>query len=162
MDRTEARAERRLEALTRARIVAEAVRILDEGGADALTFRTLAARLSTGPGAIYHHIANKGELLAVATDDLLVQALDTFAPDEPDAGLRTVMLAAFDTLVAHPWLGSQMAAAPWQPAVLTLFDRIGALPPGSVRGHRNTALLTLACDVPPWSWPTARASPRHG
>lgn len=31
----------------------------------------------------------------------------------------------------------------------TLSDRVGSLLPGNIRGHRNTALLTLARDVPP-------------
>lgn len=31
----------------------------------------------------------------------------------------------------------------------TLSDRIHALLPGNIRGHRNTALLTLAQDIPP-------------
>ena len=47
-----------------------AIEILDAGGEAALTFRTLAARLETGSGAIYWHVANKDELLAAATDDL--------------------------------------------------------------------------------------------
>ena len=31
----------------------------------------------------------------------------------------------FDAISTHPWLGTQLVAAPWQPAVLQLFDRLG-------------------------------------
>ena len=37
------------------RLVRAAIEILDADGEDALTFRALAGRLATGPGAIYHH-----------------------------------------------------------------------------------------------------------
>jgi predicted nucleic acid-binding protein len=46
------RAERRTDALSRERIVAAAIKILDDDGESALTFRALAARLATGSGAI--------------------------------------------------------------------------------------------------------------
>ena len=45
-----------------------AIEILDAEGADGLTFRALAARLTTGSGAIYWHVADKDALLAAATD----------------------------------------------------------------------------------------------
>src|SRR5580704_3246894 len=60
------RAERRADALSKERIVADAIEILDAGGESALTFRALAARLATGSGAIYWHVASKNELLMAA------------------------------------------------------------------------------------------------
>ena len=65
------RAERRTDALSKERIVAAAIEILDTEGEAALTFRALAARLATGSGAIYWHVANKDELLAAATDGVI-------------------------------------------------------------------------------------------
>ena len=47
------RTERRTDALSKARIVEAAIKILDDEGEGALTFRALAARLATGSGAIY-------------------------------------------------------------------------------------------------------------
>lgn len=103
-----------------------AVDILDEGGADALTFRALASRLSTGAGAIYHHVANKSDLLAAAADEVVDAALGASATDGSEPRVRGVMLRLYDAIGAHPWLGTQLAAAPWQRAVLRLFDRIGS------------------------------------
>ena len=48
--------------------------ILDDEGEAALTFRALSARLATGSGAIYWHVANKSELLAAATDETKLDA----------------------------------------------------------------------------------------
>lgn len=122
------RSVRRTDALSRPRIVAQAIAILDDGGIDALTFRSLAASLSTGQGALFHHVTNKAELLGLAATDILADALngaDGSARSSTDR-ILTTMTAAFDAMTAHPWLGAQLASAPWQPAVLHLFDRIGS------------------------------------
>ena len=79
------KSERRTEALSRERIVEAAVELLDAAGAGGLTFRALTERLATGPGAIYWHVANKGELLGAATE-AVVAAL-TAAVDGRDEHL---------------------------------------------------------------------------
>lgn len=99
--------------------------ILNEGGTDALTFRALAARLATGPGAIYYHVNDKSELLAAAAENVMVAVLDRSVEQKARRGVREVMVRVFDAISAHPWLGTQLAAAPWQPAVLQLFERVG-------------------------------------
>ncbi len=69
------RTERRTDALSKERIVEAAIEILDAEGESALTFRALAARLATGSGAIYWHVASKNELLAAATDDVIARVM---------------------------------------------------------------------------------------
>lgn len=49
--------------ITRERIVATALDLLDEKGLEGLTVRALAARLDVGPPALYWHVRNKQELL---------------------------------------------------------------------------------------------------
>jgi hypothetical protein len=44
--------------LTRQRVVAEALAVIAHDGAQALTMRSLAARLGVVPGALYHHVGN--------------------------------------------------------------------------------------------------------
>ena len=109
-----------------------AIEVLDAGGVDALTFRTLAAHLSTGAGAIYHHVADKEDLLAAAANEVMAAVLGHATPPgastsgvEARQGVRAVALGVFDAIGDHPWLGTQLTAAPWQPAVLRLFDRVG-------------------------------------
>ncbi|OZD07998.1 TetR family transcriptional regulator [Rhodococcus sp. 06-235-1A] len=117
---------RRSDALSKDRIVQAAIEMLDEGGTDSLTFRTLAARLSTGPGALYHHVSNRDDLLAAAAEAVMASVFES--PPENEAaeqGVRGVMMRVFDAITTRPWVATQLAAAPWQPAVLHLFDRIG-------------------------------------
>lgn len=120
------RTERRADALSKARIVETAIHILDTEGEAALTFRALAARLATGSGAIYWHVADKGELLAAAADDILGRVLgEADASSEPHEAIRTIALGIFDTIDAHPWVGAQLSRAPWQPASLKVYEAIG-------------------------------------
>jgi len=120
------RGERRTDALSKDRIVAAAIEILDADGESALTFRTLAARLSTGPGAIYWHVANKNELLAAATNDIIAAVMsDVALGAEPQEEIRAIALGIFDAIDAHPWVGTQLSREPWQPAILQIFEGIG-------------------------------------
>lgn len=127
MDSQKQRSARRTEALTKDVIIQTAVAILDRGGEDALSIRALAARLSTGSGALYNHVANKGELLSAATDNVMTAVIGTSRPGKPEEEIRALMLSVFDAINAHPWVGAQLAAAPWQPAVLLILDRIGQM-----------------------------------
>jgi AcrR family transcriptional regulator len=49
--------------LSRARVIGEAVALADENGIGALTMRRLADRLLVEPMSLYHHVANKDEIL---------------------------------------------------------------------------------------------------
>lgn len=66
--------------LSPARIVATAIELIERDGADALTMRRLGAELDVEAMAIYHHIANRDELLGAIADDIL-QPLHRIALD---------------------------------------------------------------------------------
>lgn len=118
--------ERRVEALTRERIVDVAIELLDAEGASGLTFRALATRLETGHGAIQWHVANKGELLKAATAVAVARAVDRADPDAPPReAIHAVALGVYDAIEAHPWIGAQLARPPWQSTMLQIFERIG-------------------------------------
>jgi AcrR family transcriptional regulator len=120
------RSERRADALSKERIVAAATEILDAGGENALTFRTLAARLATGPGAIYWHLASKTDLLAAATDNIITAVMTSLPSDaQPQETIRAIALGVFDAIDAHPWAGAQLSGEPWQSAVLRIFEGTG-------------------------------------
>jgi TetR/AcrR family tetracycline transcriptional repressor len=59
--------------LTRQRVVAEALAVIAQDGAQALTMRTLAARLGVVPGALYHHVRNKEQLQDLVLDGVLAE-----------------------------------------------------------------------------------------
>ncbi|MFI6930106.1 TetR/AcrR family transcriptional regulator [Streptomyces sp. NPDC050287] len=120
------RPERREEPLSRERIVEAAIELLDTAGEGGLTFRALADRLTTGPGAIYWHVTGKDELLTAATDAVVARALtpDTVGT-KPRETIRALALGVFDAIDAHPWIGTQLARAPAQSPLLRVFEGIG-------------------------------------
>jgi AcrR family transcriptional regulator len=120
------RTERRADALSKQRIVQAAIEILDTDGESALTFRALAARLATGSGAIYWHVANKGDLLAATTEDVIARAMTEVVEGAgPQDTIRAIALGVFDAIDAHPWVGTQLTGEPWQSAMLQIFEGIG-------------------------------------
>ncbi|MEB8338408.1 TetR/AcrR family transcriptional regulator [Streptomyces endophyticus] len=116
----------RTDALSKERIVDAAIEILDTEGEKGLTFRTLAARLATGAGAIYWHVANKDELLAAATDGVVTRVVaDVARGENPRDGIRILALGVFDAIDAHPWVGTQLSREPWGAALLQIFEGLG-------------------------------------
>jgi AcrR family transcriptional regulator len=118
--------ERRDDALSRERIVGAAIELLDAEGENGLTFRSLATRLATGSGAIYWHVANKSELLIAACGAVVAGAMDAVvAHSSPQGTIRSVAVAVFEAIDAHPWINAQLPRDPWQSAMLQIFESIG-------------------------------------
>jgi AcrR family transcriptional regulator len=69
--------------LTRERVVAEALTSIAEDGVQALTMRTLAARLGVVPGALYHHVRNKQQLQDLVLDGVLAEVDCRVDPSVP-------------------------------------------------------------------------------
>ncbi len=147
------RRQPREESLSRERIIAASIGLLDQSGEDGLTFRALAERLATGPGAIYWHIANKGELLTAACDALIARTLTApLARTTPRATIRAVALRLFDTMDTHPWMGSALTDAPGEMPTVRILERIGqqvhALGvPGKAQWAAAAALLNYILGV---------------
>ncbi|MEH0449191.1 MULTISPECIES: TetR/AcrR family transcriptional regulator [unclassified Streptomyces] len=86
------------------RIVATALKIVDEEGSDALSMRTLAQRLGSGTATLYRHFDNRAVLIAHVVDRM-------FAGVEPNSAelrsmgwqqaLGAVAHAMFDALARH-------------------------------------------------------------
>lgn len=111
-------------------VLTEAVALLDEAGAPALTFRALAQRLGGGVASIYWYVASKDELLDRATDLVIgavladVEALP--GSDDPIDDLRAMALTLFDAIVDRPWLGAYfMRNTDIQSNSLRLYERLG-------------------------------------
>ncbi|TAJ46082.1 MAG: TetR family transcriptional regulator [Herbiconiux sp.] len=118
---------RRVDALSKDRIVLAAVEILDASGEGGLTTRSLAASLNTGSGAIFHHVGSRDELLRTAVDSVIADVTAGMAHEgTPEESIRMLMLGVFDAIQAHPWVGAQLAREPWQPALLEIFFEIGS------------------------------------
>jgi AcrR family transcriptional regulator len=53
------------------RILAAAIELVDEQGADALSMRSLAQRLGSGTATLYRHFASRSELVALLVDRMI-------------------------------------------------------------------------------------------
>lgn len=89
--------------LSRERLVAAALDLADAEGISALTIRALAAGLGVKPMAIYHHVANKGEILDAIVDAVYAE---TYLP-RPDAPWREELAqrsrSVHEALNRHTW-----------------------------------------------------------
>src|ERR1700716_1884540 len=72
----------RRKGLTRERVLAEALGLLDREGFEALTIRYLADHLGVSPMALYNHVSSKQDLLQGVAQHLLAQT--SFSSDHSD------------------------------------------------------------------------------
>jgi len=89
--------------LTRHRIVTEALVVIAQDGVQALTMRSLAARLGVVPGALYHHVGNKQHLQDLLLDGVLAEI--DFHTDPSLAWTQQLKVLAHrlrQVLEAHP------------------------------------------------------------
>lgn len=111
------------------RIKAEAMRIVDADGLDALTMRRLADALGVRAASLYGHVANKDELMQSLVNDL-AERVDVSELDRDWVeGMRTWAKSYRALLGEHPNLVPFLARGPGQrPASLRQADAIhGAL-----------------------------------
>lgn len=86
------------------RILATALQLVDEEGADALSMRTLAQRLESGTATLYRHFTNRAVLIGHVVDRVLGEVeLDSRALAEMswDQACQALARAMFDTLGKH-------------------------------------------------------------
>lgn len=111
-------------ALTRERVVAEALAVISADGAQALSMRAIAGRLGVVPGALYRHVRGKEQLYNLVLDAVLAEVdhqADTGAPwAEQVAALAYRLRAALEN---HPGIAALLKARdPVSPASLTLAE----------------------------------------
>lgn len=90
-------------ALSRERIVTEAVRIADGEGVDKLSMRRLADEIGAGAMSLYHYVANKDELLDGMVDVVFGEIDLPDAQDPWKVAMRRRALSAREVLGRHRW-----------------------------------------------------------
>jgi TetR/AcrR family tetracycline transcriptional repressor len=91
--------------LTRERVVAAALRIVDRDGLKGLTMRALGRELGVDPMAVYHWVPNKAALLDLIVDAVFAEIpLDRLQLPEGEWSVRFTYAARVfrDTLRRHP------------------------------------------------------------
>ena len=97
-----ANAERRVP-LSRQRLLRGAIAIADAAGIGSLTMRSLAQELGVKPMSLYHHVANKEEILDGIIDVVFSEI--ELPPDDADwrSAMRHRAISARSALARHPW-----------------------------------------------------------
>src|SRR4051812_10977896 len=108
----DAPAARRTRGLSRDRIVAAAIELVEAEGLGALSMARLAERLGCGTMSLYRHVANKDELLTF----MLSTAPDPPPiPEDPSdwrGALSDWAAGLWDVYHRHPWVLQTAAAGP--------------------------------------------------
>jgi AcrR family transcriptional regulator len=108
---TDPSAEPRLP-LTRARVLAAAVALADRGGIGSLSMRKLAQELGVEAMSLYHHVANKDDILDGLVD-VVFGEIDLPSGDEGwKAAMRRRAISAREALRRHPWATGLMDSRP--------------------------------------------------
>ncbi len=89
--------------LSRDRVLRGAITVADAGGLAALTIRSLAHELGVKPMAVYHHVANKDEILDGIVDLVYSEVELPSADGSWHAEMRRRAISARRVLRAHPW-----------------------------------------------------------
>jgi AcrR family transcriptional regulator len=136
------KAGREAPTLSRERIVAGAVALLDEEGADRLTMRRLAERLDTGSTTLYWHVKTKDDVLDLALDSIFGE----FPPPPATASWRAdaaALVTAWRAVVLrHPWSAALLNRPMLGPNVLARTEFLHATLAGA--GFTGTALPAAA------------------
>jgi AcrR family transcriptional regulator len=91
--------------LRRDAIVDAALVIADREGFDAVSMRRVAAELGVGTMSLYHHVADKDELLYEMADAVGAEmVIPGEVPRHWREALRQIALRTRDTFTRHPWL----------------------------------------------------------
>lgn len=115
--------------LSRERVVRGAVAVADAGGIGGLTIRSLAQELGVKPMSVYHHVANKDEILDGIVDIVFSEIELPSADGDWRSEVRRRASSARAVLRCHPWaIGLLESRSAPGPATLRHHDAvIGAL-----------------------------------
>lgn len=89
--------------LNRDLVLRTALELADRDGIDGLTMRQLAQELSVEAMSLYHHVANKTELLDGVIDLVFAEIELPSRADDWKIAVRARSISARNVLVNHPW-----------------------------------------------------------
>ncbi|MER9438071.1 TetR/AcrR family transcriptional regulator C-terminal domain-containing protein [Mesorhizobium sp. M0618] len=112
--------------LSRERIVAIAVELLDAQGIDGLTMRRLADRLGSGVMSLYWHVDNKEDVFDLALDSVLEHRRSPETGESPDwRGDVVHMLEDWRArMLRHPWSASLLPRRALGPNILSRLEML--------------------------------------
>lgn len=136
-------------ALTRERVVTEALAVVNTDGAQALSMRALARRLGVVPGALYRHVRNKEQLYDLILDAVLAEVDCRTDPALPwIAQVATLSHRLRAVLESHPGIAALLKTRdPVSPASLALAEAfLAPLHAAGLSGHQSALAFRLIYD----------------
>jgi len=136
-----------------AQVVDAAMAAIDEGGRDALSVRSVAARLGVRPNALYTYVASRSALEREVVERVLGEsdlALLTGPSDRWRTRIRSYALSLREVLLRHPAVATLMMSAPMDgPSAVMIGERLlGALrDAGLPADHAARATYALIVQV---------------
>ena len=114
------------EPLTRDRIADAALRLVDAGGLDAVSMRSVAEALGTGPASLYAHVSGKDELLSLLIERLAGELqLPEPDPERWQEQVKELVRELHAVLLAHRDLARvSLGTIPLGEAALRVSDRM--------------------------------------
>jgi AcrR family transcriptional regulator len=104
--------------LTRDRIVAEAIALLDAEGITRLTMRRLGERLGTGATTLYWHVDTKDDVLDLALDAVFAEAEVPSPSGDWRADVAELVRRWRAAMLRHPWTATLLGRPLLGPNVL--------------------------------------------
>ena len=138
-------------ALSRSRVLQEALALTDEEGIEEVSMRKLARRLGVDPMSLYNHVDNKDAILDGITELILASAEFPAPTSDLRTDLREMARAFRRALLRHPraaplvltrQLSSSQALMPTE-IVLTTLRRAGLSPDQSVHAMRTVLAFLI-------------------
>ncbi|MBE9110152.1 TetR/AcrR family transcriptional regulator C-terminal domain-containing protein [Nodosilinea sp. LEGE 07298] len=109
--------------LSRGRILAVAMTLVDQGGLQALSMRRLAQALGVKAMSLYNHIANKDDLIDSLVDQVVSEIELPSLEIAWKTALRQRAISAHSVLLRHPWAAlALMSRINVGPAMLRYID----------------------------------------
>lgn len=115
--------------LSRERIVATAIELLDAQGIDRLTMRRLADRLGSGVMSLYWHVDNKEDVFDLALDSVLeYRAPPQLVESQDRRGDVVHMLEDWRaSMLRHPWSASLLPRRALGPNILSRIELLSRI-----------------------------------
>jgi AcrR family transcriptional regulator len=90
---------------SRAEIASAGVALADAAGLGAVTMRSVAVAIGTGPASLYRYVTNRAELVELMADRVRGElAYDEAPSGEPVVRLLAIARAGHALYLRHPWL----------------------------------------------------------
>src|SRR3954454_22934009 len=111
--------------LSRERILAAALEVVDEQGIEALSMRKLGQALGYEAMSLYNYVANKDDLLDGILDLVLAESELPSPAGAWDTAVRTSAVSVHQALRRHPWAATLlMTPGHIRPARLRYMDSL--------------------------------------